>query len=373
MTTPPKPLPILPPDIVAVSDYERYAQIHMTPSAWAYMAGGAADELTLTRNMNAFRELKLRNRVLADLRGAHTQLELFGQRFEHPIFVAPVAYQKLVHPEGEQATVIGASAARAGMVLSTQSSTLLEEVAQSAQTPLWFQLYIQNDRDFTRNLVQRAEASGYQALVVTVDAPVNGLRNREQRAGFALPSGIEAINLRGMRVLNQASSPIGSPALLGTALLETATRWPDIAWLREQTRLPILLKGITHPEDAIRALEFGIDGLILSNHGGRTLDTQPATLELLPELSQALRKRIPLLMDGGIRRGSDVFKALACGADAVLVGRPCVFALAVAGALGVAHVLQLLRAELEATMALTGCRTLADITPNSLWQTKAPF
>lgn len=366
-SVPHPPLHQIPAEIAAVSDYEARAPLHMTANAWAYMAGGAADELTLKDNCAAFNRQKLRNRVLADLRGGNTRLSLFGQDFEHPIFVAPVAYQKLVHPEGELATVLAASAARAGMVLSTQSSTLLEQVAQQAQTPLWFQLYIQPDRDFTQQLVQRAEAAGYQALVVTVDAPVNGLRNREQRAGFSLPTGIEAVNLKGMRSLNQPTTHIGSPALMGTPLLEYATRWEDIRWLRQQTQLPILLKGILHPEDARRALEEGADGLIVSNHGGRTLDTLPATLDTLPAVATAVGGRIPLLMDGGIRRGTDVFKALALGADAVLVGRPCIFALATAGALGVAHMLHLLRAELEVTMAFTGCRTLEDIGPHCLW------
>lgn len=367
MTPPKPPLYPIPADIVALSDYESHAHEHMTANAWAYMAGGAADELTLRDNCAAFSRLKLRNRVLADLRGGHTQLELFGQRFDSPIFLAPVAYQKLVHPDGEIATVLAASAARNGMVLSTQSSTLLEEVARQAQTPLWFQLYIQPDRDFTRQLIRRAEAAGYQALVVTVDAPVNGLRNREQRAGFSLPEGIEAINLRGMRVLRQPAGQIGQPALMGTPLLEAALRWEDIGWLRQQTQLPILLKGILHPEDALLALQAGADGLIVSNHGGRTLDTLPATLEALPAVAEAIQGRIPVLMDGGIRRGTDVFKALALGADAVLIGRPYIFALATAGAPGVAHALHLLRAELEVSMALTGCRVLSDITRACLW------
>lgn len=361
------PLQQIPAEIAAVNDYEAYARPRMTANAWAYMAGGAADELTLRDNSAAFARLKLRGRVLADLRGGHTRLELFGQSLECPIFIAPVAYQKLVHPDGEIASVLAASAVRTGMVLSTQSSSLLEEVARHAQSPLWFQLYIQPDRDFTRALIQRAEAAGYQALVVTVDAPVNGLRNREQRAGFVLPEGIEAINLRGMRSLHQPPGQIGSNVLFGSPLLETAIGWADIRWLRAQTRLPILLKGILHPEDARRAIEEGADGLIVSNHGGRTLDTLPATLDVLAEIAQSVQSRVPLLMDGGIRRGSDIFKALALGADAVLVGRPCIFALATAGALGVTHVLHLLRAELEVSMALTGCRTLSDIDRTCLW------
>ncbi len=360
------PLPTLqqiPASIAAVADYEPFARERMSEQAWAYMAGGAADELTLRDNCAAFRRLRLRSRALQELSGGHTRLELFGQRFEQPILLAPVAYQKLVHPDGELATVLAASAVRAGMVVSTQASVALEEIARSAQTPLWFQLYVQPDREFTRELVQRAEAAGYQALVVTVDAPVNGLRNREQRAGFALPAGVEAVNLRGMRTLPPVTNRIGDGVLLGGPLLDAAPTWRDLAWLRALTRLPVLVKGVMHPEDARRAVAEGIDGIIVSNHGGRTLDTQPATIEVLEEIARVVEGRVPLLLDGGIRRGTDVFKALALGARAVLVGRPYIFGLAAAGAPGVCHVVQLLRAELEVAMALTGCRTLADIGP----------
>ncbi|GAB3369494.1 alpha-hydroxy acid oxidase [Azotobacter armeniacus] len=362
-----RPLPKLqqiPASIAAVADYEPFARERMSELAWAYMAGGAADELTLRDNCTAFQRLRLRSRALQDLTDGHTRLELFGQRFEQPILLAPVAYQKLAHPEGELATVLAASAVRAGMVVSTQASAALEDIARQAQAPLWFQLYVQPDREFTRELVQRAEAAGYQALVVTVDAPVNGLRNREQRAGFVLPEGVEAVNLHGMRTLPPAISRIGDSVLFGGPLLAAAPTWRDLAWLRSLTHLPVLVKGVMHPEDARRAVAEGIDGIIVSNHGGRTLDTQPATIEVLEEIARAVEGQLPLLLDGGIRRGTDVFKALALGASAVLVGRPYVFGLAAAGAPGVCHVVQLLRAELEVAMALTGCRTLADIGPS---------
>jgi len=367
------PLPKLqqiPASIAAVADYEAFARERMSEQAWAYMAGGAADELTLRDNCAAFQRLQLRSRTLADLSGGHTRLELFGQRLEQPILLAPVAYHRLLHPDAELATVLAASAARAGMVVSTQASMALEDIARPAQTPLWFQLYVQPDRDFTRELVRRAEAAGYQALVLTVDAPVNGLRNREQRAGFALPEGVEAVNLRGMRGLPPSAGRIGEPALFGTPLLAAAPTWRDLAWLRSLTRLPLLVKGVMHEEDACRAVAEGVDGIIVSNHGGRTLDTQPATIEVLEAIARAVGGRVPLLLDGGIRRGTDVFKALALGASAVLVGRPYIFGLAAAGAPGVCHVLQLLRAELEVAMALTGCRTLADIGPGLLWRSR---
>ncbi|QHS10674.1 alpha-hydroxy acid oxidase [Sinimarinibacterium sp. NLF-5-8] len=364
------PLTRIPSDVAAVADYEPLARARMSEAAWAYFCGGSADESTLRDNCAAFARIRLQNRVLADVAGGDTALELFGSRYPHPVFVAPVAFQKLAHPEGEHATALGASALQAAMVLSTQSSTPLEAVAQTAQAPLWFQLYIQPDRDFTRALVQRAEAAGYRALVVTVDAPINALRNREQRAGFALPPGIEAVNLRGMRALPPQSARAGD-SLLASALLAAAPTWNDVDWLRAQTRLPILLKGITAPQDAQRALDHGVSGLIVSNHGGRTLDTLPASIDALPAIARAVKGRVPLLLDGGIRRGSDVFKALALGASAVLVGRPIIHALAAAGAPGVAHVLHLLRTELEVTMALCGCRTLAQINAAALWQADA--
>lgn len=361
------PLQQIPADIAAVGDYQAYARERMSEQAWAYLAGGAADELTLQDNRQAFDRLRLRSRVLQDLRGGNTRLRLFGQDYEHPIFVAPVAYQKLAHADGELACVLGASALRAGMVVSTQASIELETIAAQAQTPLWFQLYIQPDRDFTAALVRRAEAAGYRALVLTVDAPVSGIRNREQRARFALPAGIEAVNLRGMRPLAVSADPSASSLLLGGPLLNAAPTWADLAWLRAQTSLPILLKGILSAADAEQALAAGVDGLIVSNHGGRTLDGLPATIEALPEVAAAVQGRVPVLLDGGIRRGTDILKALALGADAVLVGRPCIFALAAAGAVGVAHVLQLLRAELEVAMALTGCADLASIGPQTIW------
>ncbi|WP_073104166.1 alpha-hydroxy acid oxidase [Pollutimonas bauzanensis] len=363
------PLPALaqiPPQIAAVADYEAFARERMSAAAWAYISGAAADELTLAENSAAFRRLRLRQRVLADLDGANTRLELFGDAFEYPIFLAPVAYQKLAHPEGELAAALGASAMRAGMVVSTQASVALEDIAAMASAPLWFQLYLQPDRGFTQELVNRAESAGYRALVLTVDAPVNGVRNREQRAGFVLPAGVDAVNLRGMRPLPAYTAQAGASALFGGPLLAGAPTWADVRWLIQLARLPVLLKGITTAEDAQRAVDCGAAGIIVSNHGGRTLDTVPATIEALPAVAQAVDGRVPVLLDGGIRRGTDIFKALALGAAATLVGRPYVYGLAAAGAPGVAHVLHMLRTELEVAMALTGRRTLKDIDASAI-------
>jgi 4-hydroxymandelate oxidase len=358
--------PPIPAGIVALADYEAAAGERINREAWAYIAGGSADELTLRANRDAFDRLRLQSRVLSEMRGANTTLTLLGQALDYPILLAPVAFQRLVHPDGELATAFGAAAIGATMVVSTQASQPLEAIAGVAKAPLWFQLYLQHDRGFTERLIRRAEAAGYRALVVTVDAPVS-LRNREQRAGYRLPPGIEAVNLRGL-----APPPPNRASLAESevfrGLLDGAATWKDIAWLRSITRLPVLLKGIMAPGDAVRAVEEGVAGIIVSNHGGRGLDTLPASIEALPRIAEVVAGRVPILLDGGIRRGTDVLKALALGAKAVLVGRPYVHGLAVGGPVGVIHVLKILRTELEIAMALTGRASLDAIDRSVLWE-----
>lgn len=357
------------PDIVCLADHERRAAETLTASAWAYFSGGAADEHSLRANRNAWDSLPLWPRVLRPMAHGHTRIRLLGQDYAHPLLVAPMAYQRLAHADGELASAYAAAALGAGFTLSTQASLPLEVPAQAVlgtagRGPLWFQLYLQHDRGFTRELVQRVERAGYEALVLTVDAPVSGVRDRERRAGFHLPTGISAVNLQGL-----GAPPAAAPGDSCAGLLHCAPTWEDLAWLQAQTRLPVLLKGILHPMDALQAARLQVDGLIVSNHGGRTLDTAPATALALPRIVQALRSQpgasaeMPVIVDGGIRRGTDVLKAMALGANAVMVGRPIVWGLANAGAAGVAHVLRLLRDELEIAMALTGCATLADATP----------
>lgn len=362
---PSPPLTKIPPQIAAVADYESFARDHMSAGAWAYMAGGAADGLTMRWNQEAYSRLRLTGRPLNDLSNGDTRVTIFGDTFDYPIFLAPVAYQKLAHPDGELATVLGASAIKAGFVVSTKSNVMLEDIARAAKTPLWFQLYLQLDRGMTRELVQRAQRAGYRALIVTVDAPVSGVRNAEQRAGFQLPAGVEAVNLHGVE-MPSAHVVAGVNTIFGP-FLDRAPRWEDIDWLRSQTTLPIILKGITAPQDALRAVSQGVDGIIVSNHGGRTLDTLPPTIEILPHIARAVEGRTTMLVDGGIRRGTDILKALALGAQAVLIGRPYIYGLATAGASGVAHVVHMLRTELEVAMALTGCRNIASITRDVLW------
>ena len=357
----------LSPGTVTLADHEQRARQCLDDNAWAYFSGGAADEITLHANRSAWDALPLWPRVLRPLAGGHTRTTLLGRSLAHPILLAPVAFQRLAHADGEVAMAYAAAALGAGVVLSTQASMSLESVAQAAlpdpgRGPLWFQLYLQHDREFTRALVHRAEAAGYEALVLTVDAPTSGARDRERRAGFKLPAGITPVHLADL-------PPPPTPALTASqsalfdGLLHHAPTWDDVQWLQSITRLPILLKGVLHPADARQAVAAGVAGLIVSNHGGRTLDTAPATAVALPHVVQAVGGAVPVLVDGGIRRGTDVLKALALGASAVLVGRPAIHGLAHAGAAGVAHVLRLLRDELEIAMALTGCATLADATP----------
>lgn len=359
------PLTAIPRDIVAAVDYERHAREHLHDNAWEYLCGGAADEITLQENRRAFDRIRLAGRVLADVRGGNTRLNIFGRDYAHPVFLAPVAYQKLFHEQGELATALAAEAMQACMAFSTLASVRLEALPRMQQTALWFQLYFQSTRDETLLLLRRAELAGCTALLVTVDAPLAGIRNREQRAGFALPAGVSAVNLEPKNTAAMAAD--GS---VFDALMSAAPTWQDIAWLAGATSLPVIVKGILHPDDARRALDNGAAGIAVSNHGGRVLDTLPASIDALPAVAEAVRGRAPVLLDGGVRRGSDVFKAIALGADAVMVGRPYIHALATAGALGVAHLLRTIREELELVMALSGCATLADISPDCLFEAR---
>lgn len=351
------PLIAIPQDIVCAADYERHAREHVPDFAWAYLQGGAADELTLNANLTAWPDLKLWPRALAEVAGGHTRCKLFGEELAHPIILAPVATQRLFHDQGELATILAAGVMEGLAVVSTQASIPLEDIANRAQGPLWFQLYWQATREATLALVKRADASGYRALVLTVDAPVSGARNREQRAGFMVPPEVAQTNVAPVTlpVLEETSSPVFD------GLMTLAPVWADIEWLTSQTDLPILLKGIMHPDDAVRAVNAGASGIVVSNHGGRVLDTAPSTLSALPGIVTAVNGAIPVIVDGGIRRGTDILKARALGATAVMIGRPYIHALATAGALGVAHLIRLLREELEITMALTGCRTWDEI------------
>lgn len=358
----------LPPGIITLDDHERHAGHMLGAAAHAYFAGTAADGLTHAANRQGWRSLTLRPRVLQSLTGGHTRTLLQGATLHAPLLLAPVAHQQLAHPDGELASACAAAAMGVGMVVSTLSSIPIEPLAaclhDSGGLPPWFQLYAQPHRDDTLALIRRAEQAGCAALVLTVDAPVQGVRDAERRAGFVLPPQKQPPHLADLP--NRPWPASHAEAGLCQGVTAHAPTWADVEWLQKQTSLPLWLKGVTHPQDARRAQDLGIHGLIVSNHGGRTLDTMPSTSRLLPQVRAAVGADFPLLVDGGIRRGTDVFKALALGANAVLIGRPQVFALANAGARGVAHMLRTLRDELEACMALCGCATVDAIGPEHL-------
>lgn len=353
-------LDAIPADLVSVGDYERYARQHIDPAVFEYIYGGGADEISLRRNRQAFDRLLIQPRVLQDCVGGGTQMRILNEDFRHPIMLAPVAFHRLVHPRAELATAKAASLLETGMVVSTLATESLEAIAAETNSPRWFQLYWQESRDFTLSLVRRAEKAGYTKLVITVDAPLHGIRNRAQRAGFVLPGGVEAVNLAERPPLpEKVLDP--SQSVIFQGMMSEAPTWQGVEWLLTQTRLPVIVKGILHAADALKAKSMGVAGVILSNHGGRTLDCVPAALDVLPSVRAHVGDVYPLLLDGGVQRGTDVFKALALGANAVLVGRPQLYALAVAGSLGVAHMLRILREELEVSMALAGTPTIESI------------
>lgn len=294
-----------------------------------------------------------------------TSVTVLGAELSAPVIVAPTAYQKLAHPDGEVGMARGAGAAGTVMAVSTLATTSLEEVAAAATGPLWFQLYVYKERAITESLVARAEAAGYRALALTVDAPYLGRRERDIHNGFGLPPGLIVANFEGRAQADQPGVDAGASGLsvYATRLIDPTLTWESVDWLRSITHLPILVKGILTAEDARLALDHGAAAVIVSNHGGRQLDGSVTGIEALPEVVEAVAGRAPVLVDGGIRRGTDVLKALALGASATLIGRPALWALAADGAAGVERALGLLREELRMAMALSGCHSVGDITP----------
>lgn len=350
---------------VAVNDFETLAKQHIPYPAWEYIQSGAADEITLRWNREALDRIALAPRVLRDVRQIDTRTELFGQKMDFPVLIAPSALHKNVHPEGELATARGAGTSAATLVLSTLSSYSVEDVKQAASRPVWFQLYVQKDRGFTRHLIQRAEAAGCTALCITVDTPTAGARWRSQRAGFEFPPNSQMPNLTGLSA--KWNLPIQRERNAFQPIAPDELTWKDIESLQSIAKVPVVLKGILNPEDALLAAQQGVAGIIVSNHGARNLDTAPATIDALPRVADKVAGRLTVLMDGGIRRGTDVLKALALGAQAVLIGRPVLYGLSVGGAEGVARVVNILRAELEMAMALTGVSSLPQIDRRLLW------
>ncbi|MEY2487959.1 MAG: 4-hydroxymandelate oxidase [Verrucomicrobiota bacterium] len=351
-----------PPICACISDYEALARERCSELAWEYIAGGAGDEVTLKWNSEAFHRIRLKPQVLCDVSSINTRIGLFGQELQYPLLLAPTAYHKLVHPEGELATARGAEAANAIYCVSSLSTTSVEEIAGQTSATLWFQLYVQKDRGFTRELVARAQTARCKAICLTVDTPILGIRHRETRVRFALPDEMDRPHVpANMARHRPAENTIYSD------ILDPTLTWKDVGWLRSITDLPILLKGIINPDDAARAVGEGADGIIVSNHGARNLDTVPASIEALPRVTDVVAGQLPVLFDGGIRRGTDILKALALGAKAVLIGRPCLYGLATNGAEGVTAVINMLRREFEMAMALSGRTTIAAIDRSVLW------
>jgi 4-hydroxymandelate oxidase len=351
---------------VNVFELEGLAREKLSREAYDYYAGGAHDEVTLRENRAAYDRVSLAYRVLMDVSRRDLTTSVLGQPVSMPVLVAPTAFHRLAVPEGELASVRAAGAAGTVMILSTLSTVAVEEVVAAASGPVWFQLYIYRDRRATEGLVRRAEAAGCRALVLTVDAPLLGRRERDVRNRFSLPPGLAVANLlpAGYGEIPPAAAGSGLAAYVA-AFLDPALTWRDVAWLQSITELPLLVKGIVRPDDALRAADAGAAGVVVSNHGGRQLDTAPATLDVLPEIAGALSARghrLEVLMDGGVRRGTDILKALALGARAVLVGRPVLWGLAAAGEAGAAAVLRLLHDELDLAMALAGAPAISAIT-----------
>jgi 4-hydroxymandelate oxidase len=349
--------------IVNLSDFEQRAREVLPKLHFDFFTGGAADEVTLRENRRAFDDIDLRFRVLAGVGERDLSVNLFGKRTSMPVLIAPTGFHKMAHPDGELATASAAAESDVILVVSTMANVTLEEIrAATPRAPMWFQLYVYRDRGVTRSLVERAEAAGYDVLQVTVDLPVLGRREADVRNGFGLPAELCIANLEreGLSILGAVEGDSGVNAYT-TRMLDPSLTWKDIEWLKSLTRLPLLVKGICRGDDAARALEAGADGVVVSNHGGRQLDTAPATIRALPEVADAVAGRGMVLMDGGVRRGTDVVKALALGAQAVMLGRPPLWGLAVGGQEGVRQVLEILRNELDAAMALCGYRRPADV------------
>jgi len=339
-------------------DYESLASQCLSKMALDYYASGAWDEVTLRDNRAAYDRYKLLPRVLADVSERDLTTTVLERPINMPVLIAPMAFQRLADPEGELATARAAKSMGATMVLSTMSTCSLEEVARETDR-LWFQLYVHRDRSLTRALVERAEAAGYSALCLTVDAPVLGQRERDRRNEFSLPQGMELANLANLEIPQTE----GESGLLTyfARQLDPSLTWQDVEWLQSLTKLPVVVKGILRGDDARRAVECGAKGIVVSNHGGRQLDGAIATIDALAEVVAAVGDRAEVLVDGGIRRGTDILKAIALGAKAVLVGRPILWGLAVVGEVGARHVLELLREELDLAMALSGCAKIDDI------------
>jgi isopentenyl diphosphate isomerase/L-lactate dehydrogenase-like FMN-dependent dehydrogenase len=356
-------------EAVNLSELEALARESLPRMVYDYYASGANDEITVRENRIAYEQIRLLPRILVDVSTREMGTTVLGEPVSMPILVAPTAFQGLAHPEGELATIKSAGKAQTLMTLATLSNFSIEEAMTVATGPVWFQLYVLKDRVLTASLVKRAEAAGCKAIVLTVDLAAPGKRERDILNRFRLPDHLTAKNLwpAGLRELPKSAADYGMAHTIAT-LFDAALTWKDIEWLAGLTKLPILVKGILRPDDALLAVKHGASGLVVSNHGGRQLDTTPATISVLPEIVDAVAGAVEVYVDGGIRRGTDVLKAIASGARAVFVGRPVLWGLASFGEAGVKYVLEMMRQEFDTAMALSGCPTLNSITRDLLWR-----
>ncbi len=364
-----QPLEYIPPEILCAKDYEDIAGHFIEPSRLAYIAGGSGHDRTLKLNRQAFSGYAITPRLLCDVSDASCQTYLFGKLLPHPILLAPVAFQEMVHEKAELATAKGAYASESTMIASTLSSRSLEQISQASIHSKWFQLYIQPKEEDTDALIQRAKESGYEAIVVTVDAAVQAPSFQAMRSGFDLPDAIKAANLKHQTPVNPPQ-PKERQSRVFLSFMQQAVTKVKLLKIIQESGLPVIVKGVLNPQDALELKNLGAAAVIVSNHGGRTLDGAPSSLSVLPQIRQTVGKDYPVLFDSGIRSGDDIFKAIALGADLVLVGRLQMYALSVAGSLGVAHMIRLLKEELELTMAMAGCTNLTEIKATSLHRLK---
>lgn len=345
--------------LINVAEFEISAKQRLAKQTFDYYASGASDELTVSRNIDALKRILLVPRILRDTSSINIKTQLLNIELPFPLFIAPTAFHALSHPEGEVETVKAANETGVPMIVSTMGTRSLEEIAQAATIPLWFQLYIYQERRITEQLVKRAEKAGYRALVVTVDTPIMGKREKDIRNGFKLPAGMSAKNFAMAGLTEVSDNENGSKVKNYTdKLFDKSLNWKDLDWLRSITHLPLIIKGIINPIDAELAVDSGLDAIIVSNHGGRQLDSMPASIEMLPVIADKVKNKIPLLIDGGFRRGTDLFKAIALGADAVLIGRPILWALSLKGRESIVRLLDIYRNEFIETMTLCGCNSI---------------
>ncbi|XP_059641482.1 peroxisomal (S)-2-hydroxyacid oxidase GLO4-like isoform X1 [Cornus florida] len=348
-------------EVVNVNEFQELARQALPKMYYDFYSGGAEDQHTLRENVEAFRRITIRPRILVDVSRIDTSTTILGYNTAAPIMIAPTSMHKLAHPEGEVATAKAAASCNTIMALSFSSTCTVEEVAASCNAVRFFQLYVCKRRDMSALLVQKAEQNGFKAIILTVDNPRLGRREADVKNKMVRP---QLRNFEGLLSTEVVSDKGSNFAAYTAQNFDDSLCWKEIGWLRSITSLPILIKGVLTREDAIKALEVGVAGIIVSNHGGRQLDFAPASITALEEVIHAVGGKVPVLFDGGVRRGTDIFKALALGAQAVLVGRPVLYGLAAMGEHGVRRVIEMLKDELELTMALSGCPTLKDITRN---------